>query len=126
MSEGALVNRRRSSRLETEGLLINVRRKGRLTRLVGVALDFNRYGMALVLDQPLPRECTVYLSLMCPEQKLDNVIGVVHNCVSIETGYRCGIQFRLGSELQSDRRAIEKGLQVLEKFYAGALASEIR
>ena len=45
---------------------------------------------------------------------MDNVIGVVHNCIGIADGYRCGIQFRTCSDLQLDQEITEQDLCELE------------
>ena len=50
----------------------------------------------------------------CDEIKLDNVIGIVHNCIGLSDGYRCGIQFRTYSELQLDKAPTERVLAILE------------
>ena len=131
MSNLALAERRSKPRYPTRGLLVTLRRKGRLAKLSGIAKDFNRHGIALLLDQPLPKETIVYVSLCYsgnvqssqtqaeghgaePAAGLDNVIGVVHNCISQEDGYRCGIQFRTQSHMQLDQLQVEQRLQELE------------
>ena len=110
-------DRRRKPRHDVEGLLVCVRRKGRLAKLIGMAVDFNRFGLAVVTDQPLSRETLVYLSITTPMAKIDNVIGVVHNCISQDTGYRCGIQFRTASPLQDEPSRIEHELTQLEYYF---------
>ena len=114
MPKVAYENRRKSPRHEADALQVTIRRKGRLGRLTGMAIDYNRHGLAVLLDQPLSKDATVYLSLSTAQAKVDNVIGVVHNCIGQELGYRCGIQFRTASPLQSDRNAIEEQLTLLE------------
>ena len=94
--------------------MVWLRRKGRLSRLEGPAIDFNRHGLAIVLDQPLPKDTNVFISLLCGDIRIDNVLGVVHNCISHEHGFRCGIQFRNNSQLQFDKPKVEKGLRILE------------
>ena len=117
MADIAIAERRKYSRNAVEGLLVSVRRKGRIGKLTGMAVDFNRHGLGLVLDQPLAKDCTVYLSICSVQAKIDNVIGVVHNCVSQDVGYRCGIQFRTASTLQSDKASIEEQLLRLEETW---------
>ncbi|NOX51857.1 MAG: hypothetical protein GXP16_15170 [Gammaproteobacteria bacterium] len=133
MPKFALAERRSTSRLQVEGLVVGVRMKGRLTLLQGIAQDFNRHGLAVILDQPLPKEATVFISLHCvfvdPKKvdpnnsasstaiKVENIIGVVHNCSAQTTGFRCGIQFRITSELQCDKREIERSLLNLESYF---------
>ena len=94
-----------------------VRRKGRLGRLEGVATDFNHCGIGILLDQPLPKDSKVTVSLTTGSHHVDNVVGVVHNCISVENGYRCGIQFRTQSHLQMDRRETEAALSNLEQAF---------
>ena len=114
MPEPALAERRRKPRYPTDGLLVWVRKKGRLGHLEGFAQDFNRHGLAMLIDQPLPKDTTVYVSLFNDETRLDNVIGIVHNCIAQADGYRCGIQFRTYSELQLDKAPTERVLATLE------------
>ena len=114
MSNFAFAERRSRPRYPGDGLWVSVRKKGRLAQIEGIAQDFNRHGLALLLDQPLPKDSTVYVSLHNGELKLDNVIGVVHNCISLRTGYRCGIQFRTCSNLQMDQAFTEQELVILE------------
>lgn len=114
MSKIALAERRSKPRFNTDGLVVSVRRKGRLGRLEGMAQDFNRHGLAMIVDQPLPKDATVYVTLTGGDLKLDNVIGVVHNCIGLQQGYRCGIQFRTCSELQLDQEMTEQELSTLE------------
>jgi hypothetical protein len=117
MPNFAFAERRSHPRIPTDGLLVSVRRKGRLTRLEGMAQDFNRFGLAMIIDQPLPKDSTVFLSLTSCAAKIENIIGVVHNCTSLTHGYRCGVQFRTASELQYDQRHIEENLRALEKHF---------
>ena len=98
-----------------------MRRKGRLSQLAGLAHDFNRHGLALIIDQPLPKETTIYVGLTSDDMKLDDVISVVHNCIALPTGYRCGIQFRICSELQRDRGLTEKKLSMFEARFKGMM-----
>jgi len=109
-----LADRRNNPRFPSDGLLVRARRKGRLGQLDGLAQDFNRHGLAVILDQPLPKDTTLFMTLVTGEMKLDEVIGVVHNCVSVSEGYRCGVQFRTGSELQHDQAMVEEELSILE------------
>ena len=117
MSNFAFAERRNRPRYPGDGLWVSVRKKGRLAQIEGLAQDFNRHGLALLVDQPLPKDSTVYVSLYSAELKLDNVIGVVHNCTSLRTGYRCGIQFRTCSHLQMDQAFTEQELEALEAHY---------
>ncbi len=69
-------------------------------------------------DQPLAKDRTVYLSLCCGEVRVDNLVGVVHNCVHRSGRYRSGIRFRPSSELQRDREQVEALLACLEASLA--------
>ncbi len=115
--------RRNSTRLEVDGLIVSVRRKGRLAKLIGMAVDFNRYGVAIITDQPLPIEAVVYLSLNGWCGHVDNVVGVVHNCSGQQTGYRCGIRFRTGSQFQNEPCEVEQQLTALEEKFVAPLTS---
>ena len=114
MPDFAFADRRNKTRYPSDGLMVYVRRKGRLGRLEGLAQDFNRHGLAVVLDQPLQKETMVYLNLCSGETKLEQIIGVVHNCIGQDGGYRCGIQFRTSSVLQFDQAMVEQELSILE------------
>ena len=120
MPHFALAERRTTTRFAPNGMIVSVRRKGRLGHLQGPAHDFNRHGLALILDQPLPKDATVYVGLHAGETKLDNIIGVVHNCIALASGYRCGIQFRTYSELQLDQDSTLESLCLLEECFRRA------
>ncbi|MBT7335314.1 MAG: hypothetical protein HN856_13130 [Gammaproteobacteria bacterium] len=109
--------RRRLQRLPSESLLVSVRKKGYLTRIQGQCLNFNRYGLALILPVSLPKDRVITLSLRLPELQVGPVIGVVHSCIKFEEAYRCGIQFRTGSPLQPDQADVERGLAMLESQF---------
>lgn len=114
MPSSALAERRGAPRFRSDGLLVGIRVKGRFGRLEGIPADFNRHGVALVLDQPLAIEKVVYVMLNNGRMRLENVVGIVHNCIAQAQGFRCGVQFRTNSELQFDKRHIEHELQILE------------
>jgi len=116
--------RREHTRELATGLLVSARRKGRLTRLQGIAVDFSRHGIGILIDQPLPKDATVYLSITGQKQHLDSVVGIVHNCTGQSDGFRCGIQFRTGSELQDEKAKVEARLGELEQELQQASSSE--
>lgn len=87
-------------------------------------LDFNRHGLAVELDRPLPKDQLVFLSLGHGQISLPRVIGVVHNCLAQSTGYRCGILFRTQSEHQFDRQQVEAALARMEHQLAGTTTME--
>jgi len=101
--------------------MVYVRKKGRLAQLEGLSIDFNRHGLALVIDQPLPKDALVFISLASGDLKLSDILGVVHNCCSCPGGYRCGIQFRTSSSLQLDQAMTEQELCILEARYRASI-----
>ncbi len=125
MPHFALAERRSKPRYSTDGLLVSVRKKGRMGQLQGLAQDFNRHGLAMIIDQPLPKDATVYVCLVSGDLRLDNVIGVVHNCIGMAKGYRCGIQFRTNSDLQMDQEFTEQELYILEARFKALQQVEI-
>jgi hypothetical protein len=96
-----------------------VRLKGQLARVPVEVIDFNRHGLAIRCTRPLPKDSLVFLSLNAGEQVLDRVVGVVHNCLGMDEGFRCGIRFRTQSDLQFDREMVEAQLATLELALAG-------
>ena len=114
MSNLALADRRSKPRYPTDGLIVSLRRRGKLHHLEAVAIDFNRHGIGLLLDQPIAKDSTVYLTLRLADAQVEDLLGVVHNCISLPTGYRCGVQFRTTSRLQLDQLATEANLRTTE------------
>jgi hypothetical protein len=106
--------RRARPRLEGQEISAFVRLKGSFSRLSVEVLDFNRHGAAIHLHTPLPREQVVFLTLKHGATQLERIIGVVHNCLDLKSGFRCGIRFRTQSELQFDKAVIEDQLAALE------------
>ena len=96
------------------GLSAELRIKGRMGQFSVQVLDFNRFGLAACCQRPLPKDQIVFLTLSDGERLLQRVIGVVHNCLSMDGGYRCGIRFRTQSALQFDREEVESALAALE------------
>lgn len=107
-------DRRTFPRFNGRDLEVGLRPRGRLSRIPVTVLDFNRFGIAVLLAEPLQKEKQIFLTLKCGELHLDNVIGVVHNCIAQRDGYRCGIQFRTRSDLQFDKDQVETALLLLE------------
>ncbi len=107
-------DRRELPRIRTDEIEVDVRPQGRLVRLRAQAVDFNRYGVAVLTDVPLKLQKTVYISLRCGDLRLDNLAGVVHNCCPQEHSYRSGIQFRIHAELKTDRPQVEALLTSLD------------
>jgi hypothetical protein len=113
--DDAGAERRRLARWASRNLTVWVRPKGRLRRRQAHAVDFNRYGLALLSRLPLRIDQTVLVRLHHPQLKMNsNVVGVVHNCVRHDDGYRCGIRFRVTSRQQRQGGHIETALVQLE------------
>lgn len=93
-----------------------VRARGHFSRKPARLLDFNRFGAALKTEQPLAKDKQLFITLKHPEVILPGVVGVVHNCIRENDGYRCGIQFRTRSDLQLDKDRIESALARLERL----------
>ena len=111
--------RRALPRFDGQQIAASVRRKGSFNRQSVEVLDFNRHGAAIHLHTPLPREQVIYLTLKLGATQLERIIGVVHNCLTLKSGYRCGVRFRTQSDLQFDRAAIEDELAALDRQLAG-------
>ena len=116
----ALAERRLKDRYPADGLVVSVRKKGGLLHLQGLATDFNRHGIALLLNQALAKDSKVYISLGFGDTQIQNVVGIVHNCVALQAGYRCGIQFRTAQ--QSEQLEINVRLQLLEDQFVAMSA----
>lgn len=98
---------------------VQLRQRGQFGFLSAHVLDFNRFGLALLFERPLPKDKVVFLNLHCAGLKLREVVGVVHNCLAHGNGFRCGIRFRTQSELQLDREDVESALREIEERIAG-------
>lgn len=118
MQPESLHDRRSDPRYLGLRLCAHLRLKGQLGRLPVEVLDFNRHGLAVRSERALPKDGIVFLSLDDGEQILERVIGVVHNCLEQDGGYRCGIRFRTQSSLQFDREFVERRLRALERTLA--------
>ena len=117
-ADSVSTERRTFPRFTGEDMQVALRQRGRISRTSTTVVDFNRFGVAVLLDEPLAKEKQVFLSLRCGEVRLDNIIGVVHNCIARGDQYRCGIQFRTQSSLQFDRNLVENTLLQLESGFA--------
>lgn len=96
--------------------MVTLRARGRLVGITAQAIDFNRYGIAVHTDSPLDKDRVVYLNLQCGDLRLENLVGVVHNCVRQGSIFRSGIRFRTASELQHDKPHVEAVLSALERM----------
>ena len=111
-------DRRSQPRFRSDLLVAHVRLKGQLNRVPVEVLDFNRHGLAVRIERPMPKDQLVFLSLDTDQISVTRVIGVVHNCLPHTSGYRCGIRFRTQSGLQFDRETVELQLASLEQHLA--------
>ncbi len=111
-------DRRSLPRFSTVDVEVRIRPRGQLTHMPARLIDFNRYGVALLLAEPLPKDKKVFVHLECGNACLDDVVGVVHNSLRHEDGYRCGIRFRTQSDAQFDRQAVEQKLIEIEGMIA--------
>ncbi len=123
MPEQWIQDRRTFPRFTGDNLEVGVRQRGRLGRVRGTVLDFNRFGIAVLMAQPLPKDQEVFVTLRYGEDRVDNVIGVVHTCFSLDDGFRCGIQFRTQSRLQFDKDLVETALWRLEMGFTASTQS---
>lgn len=110
----SLEDRRSRPRVDGTSIDVALRPRGRLGAIAAHAVDFNRYGTAVHTQAPLPKDQVVYLTLRCGEVRVENVVGVVHNCVRQSGRYRSGILFRLSSDLQQDKQETRALLARLE------------
>lgn len=118
-------DRRSLPRFSTVDVEVSVRPRGQLTHMPARLVDFNRYGVAILLAEPLPKDKKVFVRLTCGNTCLDDVVGVVHNNLQYEDGYRCGIRFRTQSNAQFDRQAVEQKLIEIEGMIASSGLDEI-
>jgi hypothetical protein len=109
--------RRSLSRLPADELIATLWLGYRQGRIKATALEFNRHGMAVRTEHPLPAHGTVELALECRSIRIQHVVAVIHNCRSLlDGGYRCGLQFRTDARTQFDREKIRSGLSLLEEM----------
>jgi hypothetical protein len=85
----------------------------------GKVLDFNRHGITIEVQRPIPVDKPLFVTLRYSGLHREAIVGAAHNCRLIATAtYRCGIRFRTDSRLQLDRDAVEKSLGVFEEWLA--------
>lgn len=117
-------DRRDRARLPAKTLTATLRLQYRLTRVRAPVIDFNRYGMSLRLDRPLPNNGVVHLALVCDAIEIRGIVGVIHNCRALgNDGYRCGVQFRTEAQTQLDRDQTREALAGLERLFADTFAA---
>jgi hypothetical protein len=112
-------DRRARIRLPADEVVVTLRAGYRVGRVQARVLDFNRYGLSVRTDRPLPPDGTVDLSLALGAVHVSGVVAVIHNCRLLDDGcYRCGLQFRTDARAQFDRNQIRAALARLENALA--------
>lgn len=106
--------RRALPRFDSRELEIWLRPRGRLARHSGLVQDFNRHGFSIIVEHAIAKDVQVFVSLSLDDVHLDNVVGVVHNCINMDDRFRVGVQFRTKSDLQFDQKDVENALQSME------------
>lgn len=89
-----IADRRSHRRFPAPTLGLSYRCRGSLRRVSVPAIDFNRHGLSMFTVAPLAPHQQVYLRLVHDGGPSATVVGVVHNCVRWDDGYRCGVRFR--------------------------------
>jgi PilZ domain len=90
----------------------------------GEVLDFNRHGITIQLQRPLPVDKPLFVTLRFSGLHPEAIVGTAHNCRFVARGtYRCGIRFRTNSHLQLDRDDVERCLSVVEECLAGVTSA---
>jgi hypothetical protein len=86
----------------------------------GDVVDFNRFGVTVVLRRPIPVNKPLFVTLKYAGARLDAIVGAAHHCRFTPDGlFRCGIRFRTNSPNQLDRDEIDAQLGSLESALAG-------
>ncbi|MCZ6658027.1 MAG: PilZ domain-containing protein [Gammaproteobacteria bacterium] len=116
--------RRALPRFDSQALEVWLRPRGRLVRYSGLAKDFNRHGFSVIVDQPIAKDVQVFVDLLFEDNRLDNVVGIVHNCIRVGDDYRVGIQFRTKSDLQFDQNYVENVLQRMQDTIGRSVLSD--
>ncbi len=89
-------------------------------------VDFNRFGVTVVLQRAIPVNKPLYLALRYAGMRLDGIVGAAHHCrFTMNGSFRCGIRFRTGSPIQLDRDDIELELEKLEKMLAESIVRNV-
>ena len=110
--------RRANPRFDGTGVRATIKVKGQFGVLSAEALDFNRHGMAVVLDKALSKKKSLLITLKRGNMFIGGVVGIVHNCRESSEGFRCGIQFRTQSVIQLDQAETERQLRQMEQTVA--------
>jgi hypothetical protein len=107
--------RRTLVRFPVTGMSVSIAVRYRLGTHHGDVVDFNRYGVTIELQRPIPLNKPLFVTLRYDGLHPEAIIGTAHNCRSLRLGvYRCGIRFRTDSPLQLDRDDVVRSLSAVE------------
>ena len=107
--------RRTLVRFPVTGMSVTVAVRYRLGTHQGEVLDFNRYGVTIELQRPIPLNKPLFVTLKYAGLHPEAIVGTAHNCRCLRIGvYRCGVRFRTDSALQLDRDEVVRGLSAVE------------
>jgi PilZ domain len=82
----------------------------------GDVVDFNRYGITVVLRRPIAVNKPLFVELKYGGLRLEGIVGAAHHCRFTTDGmFRCGIRFRTNSPIQLDRDEIDVRLESVER-----------
>jgi len=89
----------------------------------GDVVDFNRFGMTVVLRRPIPVNKPLFVTLKYSGTRLESIVGAAHHCRYTPDGtFRCGIRFRTNSPIQLDRDEVNAQLATIESALADIVA----
>ena len=81
----------------------------------GDVVDFNQFGITVLLRRPLPVNKPLFITLVQVSWRVEAIVGAAHHCRFLPEGsFRCGIRFRTNSPIQMDRDEIQRRLQSVE------------
>lgn len=108
--------RRIFERFPVEDMKASISIRFRFGTNQGEVVDFNRYGITVVLRRPVPVNKPIFVTLTHGTTRLESIVGAAHNCrFTANEAFRCGIRFRTNSPNQLDRDEIDLCLEALEK-----------
>jgi hypothetical protein len=111
--------RRTLVRFPVTGMSVSIAVRYRLGTHQGEVVDFNRYGVTIELQRPVPLNKPLFVSLKYAGLHPEAIVATAHNCRRLRLGvYRCGIRFRTDSALQLDRDEVVVSLSALEASLA--------
>lgn len=108
--------RRNFERFPVTNMKATVAVRNRFGTHQGDVVDFNRFGVTVVLRRRVPINKPLFISLKYASARLNEVVGAAHHCrLSPDGTFRCGIRFRTNSPNQLDRDETELLLESLER-----------